>query len=144
MIYLYHLDSPLGSARKQAQHYLGYCADFAARDALHRSGRGARMLACAVERGIGFQVVRTWAGDRALERRLKNRKAAGLLCPVCAGTRAWDRARFAPVDDAWDFPAPTMTRADGYEYFMLACWRKSRPAAEPGNLDLFDTEAPHV
>ncbi len=29
------------------------------------------------------QSVRTWSGDKTLERRLKNRKKARLLCPVC-------------------------------------------------------------
>jgi hypothetical protein len=46
------------------------------------------MLAAAAERGISWRVVRTWAGDRALERRLKRWKNAPELCPVCTARRA--------------------------------------------------------
>lgn len=57
--------------------------DLRQRDSLHRSGRGARILAACVERGIGFKVVRVWAGGRKLERKLKNRHNHASLCPVC-------------------------------------------------------------
>ena len=36
--------------------------DVELRIAEHRAGRGARILAVCVARGIGFEVVRTWAG----------------------------------------------------------------------------------
>jgi hypothetical protein len=36
-----------------------------------------------VARGIGFQIVRTWPGSRSFERKLKNRKNARKLCPIC-------------------------------------------------------------
>ncbi len=35
------------------------------------------------EARIEWKVCRTWPGDRALERRLKNRKEAPALCPIC-------------------------------------------------------------
>jgi hypothetical protein len=35
------------------------------------------------QHGINFTVVRTWNGDRRLERRLKNRKNSPRLCPCC-------------------------------------------------------------
>ena len=36
-------------------------------------------------RPIAWKVTRTWPGDRAAERRLKRRKDAPALCPLCAG-----------------------------------------------------------
>jgi hypothetical protein len=37
--------------------------------------------------GIGFEVARTWDGDRRLERRLKNqRNAPARLCPIRRAT----------------------------------------------------------
>jgi hypothetical protein len=33
--------------------------------------------------GIGVDLVRTWPGDRSLERRLKRRHNSPRLCPLC-------------------------------------------------------------
>ena len=80
VIYLLHLSEPLGHAR----HYLGSTDDLAARLRLHAAGGGARLLEVATERGIRWQLVRTWEGDRAQERRLKHGNGHGpALCPVC-------------------------------------------------------------
>jgi predicted GIY-YIG superfamily endonuclease len=79
MIYLLHLDRPLGHAR----HYVGYAADVGKRLEEHRAGRGARMLAVAAERGIGFELVRVWPGGREEERRLKRQHNAPRYCYVC-------------------------------------------------------------
>jgi hypothetical protein len=48
--------------------------------------------------GIGFEVARTWDGDRRLERRLKNqRNAPARLCPICrAAPGRQPRARATP------------------------------------------------
>ncbi len=74
-------DNPKGSA----SHYLGWADDVDARMAEHRAGRGARILAACVQLGIGFDVVRTWAGvDRNFERRLKRQHNAWRHCPRCA------------------------------------------------------------
>lgn len=80
-VYLIHLSSPIG----HAHHYLGWTkADTVEeRSAKHKSGCGARLLAVANELGIDYSVVRTWTGDRKLERKLKNGKNSPLLCPVC-------------------------------------------------------------
>jgi hypothetical protein len=44
-----------------------------------------------VAAGIGFQLVRTWEGDRTLERTLKNRhNAPARLCPLCRAERRGD------------------------------------------------------
>jgi hypothetical protein len=57
--------------------------DVTARLADHRNGSGARLTAVARERGITFEVARTWPGGRTLDRRRKNQKHSPRLCPVC-------------------------------------------------------------
>ena len=81
-VYLIHFDAPI-SDRHTCQHYLGYAENLAARVKCHRQGQGARLTQVAIERGIKFQVVRVWQGDRGRERRLKNRKDGPHLCPIC-------------------------------------------------------------
>ena len=84
--YLVHLDRKLGSdhPRGGAGHYLGTTIDLDRRLETHRGGNGSRMLAAAVERGISFDVVRTWPGGHEVERQLKRQRNAPRLCPVCA------------------------------------------------------------
>ena len=86
--YLIHLDQRLGSDHPNggAQHYLGTTINLPQRLESHREGRGARILAAAVERGIGFDVVRTWEGGREEEKRLKAFHNAPKFCPVCRAT----------------------------------------------------------
>ena len=80
VIYLLHFTAPLARAR----HYLGSTDDLEARLALHRAGGGARILEVAMSRGIGWELARTWEGDRRQERRLKRRNGHGrALCPIC-------------------------------------------------------------
>jgi predicted GIY-YIG superfamily endonuclease len=84
-LYLLHLEARIAG---HASHYLGECDDLAQRITSHRRGAGARLLATAQARGIGWRLVRTWAapadkGARLqLERRLKNAHGPR-LCPVC-------------------------------------------------------------
>jgi hypothetical protein len=85
MTYLVHLEARLGTShpRGGAQHYLGTTINLDRRLAQHREGTGARMLAAAVERGISFDVVRTWPGGRDVERQLKRQRNAPRMCPAC-------------------------------------------------------------
>lgn len=79
-VYLIHLETPIAHSR----HYIGWSLWFKQRIEHHRRGTGARFLAEAVSRGIGFVVARKWENcDRNFERKLKNRKKARMLCPVC-------------------------------------------------------------
>lgn len=81
-VYLLHFDRPY----RHARHYLGYTQkDVDGRVELHRAGKGARLMEVIVEAGIDFTCVRIWYGGRRLERRLKNRKHADRLCPICRG-----------------------------------------------------------
>jgi predicted GIY-YIG superfamily endonuclease len=85
-VYLIHFETPLGdlsNPRGQAQHYLGYTDDLEARLERHREGNGSAIMAAVSEAGIGWRCVRTWEGDRTLERRLKDRHNSPKLCPVC-------------------------------------------------------------
>jgi predicted GIY-YIG superfamily endonuclease len=88
-IYLLHLDKPL----RHAKHYVGFADDLEARLERHANGHGARMLQVCRERGISWTLARTWTGDRKFERRLKNRKDAPHICPICSGEAANNRAK---------------------------------------------------
>lgn len=85
--YLLHFHEQIAPGRHTTQHYIGYAPKrLADRIKVQRKGQGARLVQVAIERGIAFTVVRTWRnGSRQLERQLKNRKKARLLCPVCQG-----------------------------------------------------------
>lgn len=84
MVYLIHFDQKL----HHAQHYIGFVDEpthtLENRIECHKKGKGSKLLKALVEKKIGFSVVRTWEdGDRNFERKLKNRKKASLLCPIC-------------------------------------------------------------
>ena len=89
IIYLIHF----GEAYKRARHYLGSTDNLAERLKAHATGQGARLMEVITAAGISWAVARTWPGDRKLERKLKSRKNAPLLCPLCAGASALRRAR---------------------------------------------------
>lgn len=78
-VYLIHFEEKLA----HAQHYIGFSNDVEARHARHSRCDGARILRACKMAGIGFEVVRTWVGDRNMERRLKNQRNAKRMCPVC-------------------------------------------------------------
>ena len=134
VVYLLHFERPISNGHT-CQHYLGWCLDLDARIAAHRAGRGARLTQVAIERGIDFEVVATWAGDRTVERRLKNRKESPRLCPICfPRQRPVQPAEQLALnlDDADDWIEPAdlpavATRMDRYEFLWHQ--RLARPAA---------------
>ena len=79
-VYLLHFDTPY----RHARHYLGYTVNVDQRLAMHAAGRGARLLEVLKSEGITFTVAWVRVGDRALERRLKDRHESPRLCPICA------------------------------------------------------------
>lgn len=81
-VYLLHFDRPY----KHARHYTGWAADLDARLDQHRHGHGARLLAVLKDAGIGWQLARTWPGDRRRERQIKNMGGASRSCPFCGVT----------------------------------------------------------
>lgn len=86
-VYLIHFDQAIGNQEKTrglAQHYLGWSSKpVKERLKQHENARGARILAVLQEKGIGWKLVRTWDGPRALERKLKNYHNNPRLCPIC-------------------------------------------------------------
>lgn len=78
-VYLLHFSAPY----RHARHYVGWTDDLPARLAAHATGHGARLIAVITAAGIGFTVARTVAGDRHLERAIKNAGGAVRYCPVC-------------------------------------------------------------
>ncbi|MGH8710622.1 MAG: hypothetical protein ACREVA_04800 [Burkholderiales bacterium] len=87
VVYLIHFDRPY----KQARHYIGSAHDLNARLAQHSTGQGARLMEVVKEAGITWTLARTWQGGRTIERRIKNRKEAPALCPICSGQKAFRR-----------------------------------------------------
>lgn len=81
VVYLLHFHEPF----RHARHYLGYSNHLTQRLEQHRAGSGARLTAVVLDHGIGFELVRTWRGGRALERTLKRRHSSPSLCPLCEG-----------------------------------------------------------
>lgn len=79
-VYLLHFAEPFGHAR----HYLGWASygNLHARLAHHRAGTGANLMRHVGLAGIGWELARTWPGDRHLERSMKVRGATR-RCPVC-------------------------------------------------------------
>ena len=79
-VYLLHFESPYQHAR----HYIGWAKDIDARVSAHVSGRGSKLTQAVHYAGIAMQLVRKWTGEtRGFERKLKNRKNAAQLCPIC-------------------------------------------------------------
>jgi predicted GIY-YIG superfamily endonuclease len=80
IVYLLHLHAPLGHAR----HYIGWSSSLDRRLAHHLAGSGARMLAIARQRGITWELARTWPGStRKREAQLKRKGGASRMCPLC-------------------------------------------------------------
>lgn len=52
-VYVLHFDRPVAD---HAAHYIGWAKDVDQRIEAHRQGNGARLVAAAKERGIGFEV----------------------------------------------------------------------------------------
>ena len=93
--YLLHFSRPI-SETHTCQHYLGWSEDLGKRLAAHKAGKGSNLTAVAKRLGITYRVVRVWEGvTRDFERKLKNRKNAPGLCPVCVGRKAAKKARNA-------------------------------------------------
>lgn len=83
MVYLLHLNQPLGHAR----HYIGWAKDqrtLEARLDHHKTGHGARFTQVCLQRDITWTVAKVFEnGDKTFERKLKNRNGASRFCPIC-------------------------------------------------------------
>ena len=88
-IYLLHFS---GKVADHAGHYVGWASNLEARLAEHRSGTGAKLMAAVKANGLTFECVQTWQGTRDDERKLKRRRNAPCLCPICGDERRAHRA----------------------------------------------------
>jgi hypothetical protein len=110
VIYILHIDPPLGHAR----HYVGWTKDAdvtrRVREHLEQTGRRpSRLVRAALAAGRTVTLAGTLEGDVAFERRLKARGSAASYCPLCRGTRnaraaAWMRAKRARLNAAAPSP----------------------------------------
>lgn len=99
-VYLIHLERGLVPSHGST-HYIGWAAPGGLYDRIeaHAAGAGSPMLRAANDRGIAWSVVRIWRGaDRHFERKLKRRRKAKHLCPVCRGEIEFDRTRFGEAE----------------------------------------------
>lgn len=85
-VYLIHLQRK----HHHASHYIGWSSDVDMRLEIHRKGKsGVALIRAVMKSGNSISVVRVWEGaDRDFERKLKNRKKARLLCPIC-NPKSW-------------------------------------------------------
>lgn len=90
-----------------ARHYIGWTSQPPEdRLAEHMAGNGSPLVKAAVAAGADVRIARLWFGvDRHFERRLKNRREAPRLCPLCvlAGKTAGRSAMSASA--ATPYPA---------------------------------------
>lgn len=95
-VYLIHLERGLVESHSST-HYIGWAGPDGLWERIeaHAAGTGSPLLRAANERLIAWRVVRVWRGaDRHFERRLKRRRKAKRLCPVCRGEVSFDDVRF--------------------------------------------------
>lgn len=84
-VYLFHFNAPLGNLanrRAQAQHYVGFSDDLDSRIAAQLAGRGAKLVAAALAKGLIFELYH-WPAPLATEKLIKRRKQTSIYCPAC-------------------------------------------------------------
>lgn len=145
-LYILHFSAPLGNPanpRALATHYCGWAADPQERLAQHLAGRGAKITAAAVAKGITFELF-SWPAPLGVEKALKRRKETPRFCPTCCAAHGWKRKQPIvqveveqlplPLDDD-PFPAPTPRSMDGYEFLALRRWTLARAVGAVGGAE---------
>lgn len=94
VVYLIHFHAPVAFRQLHGKtvavrHYIGSAKVLEERMQAHNVRKDAAIMRTAAERGVGWEVVRTWEGDRRLERSLKRQGHFDRRCPKCRnnGTR---------------------------------------------------------
>ena len=105
-VYIIHFDEKF----HHAGHYIGFALNVEGRLYYHKKGTGSKLLAALNRAGIGYKIVRVLAGDRNLERKLKNKKNTAALCPICQkahllarNQRARNRKEIKVIDDIFSY-----------------------------------------
>ena len=101
VIYLLHFDRPY----RHARHYCGWTTNLPERLASHATGHGARLLEVVAAAGIGWQLARTWIGDRHREWAIKNQGGLSRSCPMCG---------VSPRGPRYAITVPGLAKADTY------------------------------
>lgn len=149
-VYLFHFERPLGNVanvRAQARHYVGFAEDFERRMAVQLAGKGAKLVAAAMQQGIPYEL-HHWPACLAVEKLIKRTKKTALYCPTCC-TAAGRPPRPLPVVavqlalplllEGDDFPDPLPGRFDWLELRMLRESRAVRAGLIPlAGLDAVD------
>lgn len=92
-VYLYHFTK----SHKHARHYIGFSEDVLQRFETHLKGNGNPLVRTVIDSGNTVEFIRFWKGaDREFERKLKNRKNAAKLCPIC-NPRTWKKNGRKPI-----------------------------------------------
>jgi hypothetical protein len=87
-VYLFHFNAPLGNLsnpRAQARHYLGFTDDLDSRIKKQLAGKGAKLVAAAIARGLIFELYH-WPAPLATEKLIKARKQTSVYCPACCAS----------------------------------------------------------
>ena len=143
-VYLFHFHQPLGNLanpRAQALHYCGFAEDLEARLVKQLSGRGAKLVAAALARGISYDLYH-WPAALAVEKLIKRSHRTALYCPTCAAEKGRKVrplpvpvvAEELPLDDFPELPARSM---DWLEMQITRGWRAMR-VLDSTNLSAID------
>src|SRR5215510_15102105 len=134
-VYLFHFSRPLGNLdnpRAQAQHYVGFAEDLECRLTKQLDGRGSKIVAAAIERGITFQVFH-WPSQLGVEKLIKRTKKTALYCPVCAAAAGKSPRPLPQLPDCdqlsfdlAELPSVEKLPMDGLEIFIMRAWRQAR------------------
>ena len=90
-VYLLHFEKPL----HHAKHYVGCTKDVEKRLERHRKAPTPKIMQALKKKGIDFRLARVWKGKgKHFERRIKNRKEAPALCPICNPSKAMLKANY--------------------------------------------------
>jgi len=99
-VYLIHLERGL-VPEHGSTHYIGWANEDGLWERIetHACGDGSPLLRAANERDIRWRVVRLWKGaDRHFERKLKRRRKAKMLCPVCRGEIDFESVKYGEAE----------------------------------------------
>jgi hypothetical protein len=143
-LYIFHFNAPLGNLanpRAQARHYCGFTDDLDARIAKQLAGKGAKLVAAALAKGLIFELYH-WPATLAVEKLVKRRKETAVFCPACCAA-AGRKPKALPIPpaiqlafDLEELPAIPLGKMDWLEMHIQREWRTMRVPTPAGIDDL--------